>query len=153
MHRRYDPFDRKPAQSLSIVLIDLVVYSDSRSEHRWSEVFEQGAPEHARFSPESPNGSTTRMVLAFSDPDTMFARMIKAGSTAISLVQEQHGWYNGRVCEPCGHYWEIGSNLRSSFLSSGLDSQTQIFNSVVNVAESDAFPVNALADFGMLNVF
>ncbi len=77
MHRRYDLSIANPLNRFPSSFIDLVVYSDSRSEHRWSEVFEQGAPEHARFSPESPNGSTTRMVLAFSDPDTMFARMIR----------------------------------------------------------------------------
>lgn len=69
------------------------------------------SPEYANFSPESLNGSTTRMVLVVSDPDAAFERMIKAGSRVVSVVQEQHGWYIGRVCDPYGHHWEIGKKL------------------------------------------
>lgn len=69
------------------------------------------SPEYGNFSPESLNGSTTRMVLVVAEPDAIFAKATQAGATAVSVVQEQHGWRIGRVCDPYGHHWEIGKKL------------------------------------------
>jgi PhnB protein len=66
------------------------------------------SPEHANYSPESLEGSTTRMVLVVDDPDAMFRRAVKAGAAIVWPVQEQHGWRVGRICDPYGHHWEIG---------------------------------------------
>jgi PhnB protein len=63
------------------------------------------------FSPESLNGSTTRMILTVPDPDAMFARAIAAGAREIVPVAEAYGWRLGRVVDPFGHHWEIGHPL------------------------------------------
>ena len=69
------------------------------------------SPEHKNFSPESLNGSTTRMVLVVDDPDSMFARAIAAGATSVVAVHEDYGWRLGRIVDPYGHHWEIGKPL------------------------------------------
>jgi PhnB protein len=69
------------------------------------------SPEHGNFSPESLDGSTTRMILTVPDPDEMFARAIAAGAREIVPVAEAYGWRLGRVVDPFGHHWEIGHPL------------------------------------------
>lgn len=69
------------------------------------------SPEHQNFSPESLNGSTTRMVLTVADPDAAFARAIAAGGQLIVPVSNNYGWRLGRVLDPFGHHWEIGKPL------------------------------------------
>jgi PhnB protein len=71
------------------------------------------SPEHGNFSPESLNGSTTRMVLTVPDPDAMFAQAVAAGAQQVVAVQEAYGWRLGRVVDPFGHHWEIGRLLES----------------------------------------
>lgn len=70
------------------------------------------SPEHQNFSPESLNGGTVRMMLIVEDPDTMFARAIKAGAKSITPVDNQYGWRVGRIQDPFGHHWEIGKPLK-----------------------------------------
>jgi PhnB protein len=69
------------------------------------------SPEHGNFSPESLNGSTTRMILTVSDPDAAFVRAIKAGAREVVAVQNAYGWRLGRVVDPFGHHREIGRPL------------------------------------------
>jgi len=69
------------------------------------------SPEHKNFSPETLNGSTTRMVLVVNDPDALFARAVAAGATPVIPVHEDYGWRLGRVMDPYGHHWEIGKPL------------------------------------------
>ncbi|HKW48346.1 MAG TPA: VOC family protein [Gemmatimonadaceae bacterium] len=69
------------------------------------------SPEHGNFSPETTNGSTTRLILTVADPDAMFARAIAAGAKQIYPVGEEYGWRIGRVVDPFGHHWEIGHPL------------------------------------------
>ena len=66
------------------------------------------SPEHQNFSPESLNGSTTRMVMVVSDPDRAFERAVKAGAKTIRPVSNDYGWRLGRVIDSFGHHWEIG---------------------------------------------
>ena len=66
------------------------------------------SPEHANFSPESLNGSTTRMILTVPDPDAMVERAKAAGAREVVAVKEDYGWRLGRVVDPFGHHWEIG---------------------------------------------
>ena len=70
------------------------------------------SPEHQNFSPETLNGGTVRMMLIVDDPDTMFARAMKAGAKSISPVDNQYGWRVGRIEDPFGHHWEIGKPLK-----------------------------------------
>ena len=69
------------------------------------------SPEHANFSPESLNGSTTRMILTVPDPDAMVERAKAAGAREIVAVKEDYGWRLGRVVDPFRHHWEIGHSL------------------------------------------
>ena len=71
------------------------------------------SPEHGNFSPETLNGSTTRMVLTIDDPDAMFDRAVAAGARVITPMQDAYGWHLGRVVDPFGHHWEIGKPLES----------------------------------------
>jgi PhnB protein len=72
------------------------------------------SPEHGNFSPETLNGSTTRMVLTVDDPDAMFDRAVAAGARVITPMQDAYGWHLGRVVDPFGHHWEIGKPLAHS---------------------------------------
>lgn len=56
-------------------------------------------------------GDSIRMVLTVADPDTFFARAIKAGATQIFPVGEEYGWKLGRLVDPFGLHWEIGHPL------------------------------------------
>ena len=70
------------------------------------------SPEHHNFSPESVGGGTVRLILIVSDPDGAFTRAVAAGATVVSAVAEQHGWRVGRVVDPFGHHWEIGTRIK-----------------------------------------
>ena len=69
------------------------------------------SPEHHNFSPETLNGSTTRMVLTVEDPDASFDKAVAAGAKIIWPVRNDYGWRLGRVMDPFGHHWEIGKPL------------------------------------------
>jgi PhnB protein len=69
------------------------------------------SPSHKNFSPESLDGSTTRMILIVADPDATFDRAVAAGAAVVWPVNNQHGWRIGRVVDPFGHHWEIGKPI------------------------------------------
>jgi PhnB protein len=69
------------------------------------------SPEHQNFSPESLNGSTTRMVTVVGDPDVAFDRAVAAGAKVIRPVRNDYGWRLGPLLDPFGHHWEIGKPL------------------------------------------
>ena len=70
------------------------------------------SPEHLNFSPDSLNGSSTRMVMVVEDPDAMFNRAVSAGAKVVSPVTDQpYRWRVGRIADPFGHHWEIGKPL------------------------------------------
>jgi PhnB protein len=56
-------------------------------------------------------GSSIRMILTVDDPDTFFARALKAGASEVFPVGEEHGWRLGRLVDPFGLHWEIGYQL------------------------------------------
>jgi PhnB protein len=56
-------------------------------------------------------GSTIRMILTVDDPDTFFAKALKAGASEVFPVGEEHGWRLGRLVDPFGLHWEIGHQL------------------------------------------
>ena len=70
-----------------------------------------GGPRGPRFSPRAIGGATGRMLLVVDDPDAVFARSVAAGATAASQVAGEHGWRVGRIIDPFGHEWEIGTPL------------------------------------------
>jgi PhnB protein len=58
-----------------------------------------------------PGGSSIRMILTVDDPDTFFAKALKAGASEVFPVGEEHGWRLGRLVDPFGLHWEIGYQL------------------------------------------
>jgi PhnB protein len=56
-------------------------------------------------------GGPIRMIVTVQDPQALFARAIQAGATEVFAVAEQHGWRVGRLADPFGHHWEIGTEL------------------------------------------
>jgi PhnB protein len=69
------------------------------------------SPEHLNFSPETLRGGTVRMVLTVNDPDAAFHQAVAAGASPVWPVGNQHGWRIGRIADPFGHHWEIGTPL------------------------------------------
>jgi len=69
------------------------------------------SPARGNCSPESVGGATTRMLLVVADPAAVVARAAAAGSAVVYPVQEEHGWLLGRIADPFGHHWEIGTPL------------------------------------------
>jgi PhnB protein len=74
-----------------------------------------GKPGPAASETAPPLGADTiRMILTVPDPDTFFARALKAGAVEVFPVGEGHGWRLGRLIDPFGLHWEIGHPLLTS---------------------------------------
>jgi PhnB protein len=69
------------------------------------------SPAHDNFSPESLGGSTTRMLLVVEDPPAAIEKAVAAGAALIYPAAREHGWLLGRIRDPFGHHWEIGTPL------------------------------------------
>ena len=67
--------------------------------------------EMKRFSPGAIGGATSRTLLVVEDPDAVWWQAVGAGASEVSAVQDEHGWRIGRVSDPFGHEWEIGTPL------------------------------------------
>jgi PhnB protein len=68
------------------------------------------ASEMKRLSPRTIGGATSRTLLVVEDADAV-VRRAAAGASEISPVADEHGWWLGRIIDPFGHEWEIGSPL------------------------------------------
>jgi PhnB protein len=64
-----------------------------------------------RFDPAVIGGATSRTLLVVDDPDAMMQRALAAGATEISPAANEHGWRVGRITDPFGHEWELGTPL------------------------------------------
>lgn len=64
-----------------------------------------------RLSPRSAGGVTSRTLLVVEQPDAVLAQAVAAGATETSPVTDEHGWRLGRIVDPFGHEWEIGTPL------------------------------------------
>ncbi len=69
--------------------------------------------EMKRLSPRAIDGATGRTLLVVDDPDTVVRQAVSAGATETSPVRDENGWRLGRIIDPFGHEWEIGSPLGS----------------------------------------
>jgi PhnB protein len=70
------------------------------------------APDGAsRLDPLLTGGRTGRTLLVVPDPDGVFHRAVAAGARPTSAMAEEHGWRVGRIVDPFGHEWEIGTPL------------------------------------------
>jgi len=64
-----------------------------------------------RFGPEAVGGRTSRTLLVVDEPEAVVARAVSAGATETAAVEDEHGWRLGRIIDPFGHEWEIGTPL------------------------------------------
>jgi PhnB protein len=69
------------------------------------------SPAMKRFSPGAIGGATSRTLLMVDDPDATMRQAVAAGATELSPVGDEHGWRLGRINDPFGHEWEIGTPL------------------------------------------
>jgi PhnB protein len=67
-----------------------------------------------RFSPRALGGATSRTLLVVDDPDSFQRHAVAAGATETSPVGDEHGWRLGRILDPFGQEWEIGTPLEGS---------------------------------------
>jgi PhnB protein len=69
-------------------------------------------PEAFNVSPTSLSGTTVRVNLVVDDPDATTAKALRAGAVEVFPVADQpYGMRQGRVADPEGHHWLIGSFL------------------------------------------
>jgi len=68
-------------------------------------------PDMGRFSPRAIGGHTSRTLLVVEDPDAVLAAAVAAGAVATAAVSAEHGWRIGRIEDPFGHEWEIGTPI------------------------------------------
>jgi PhnB protein len=71
------------------------------------------SPAMKRLSPRAIDGATSRTLLVVDDPGSVVRHAVAAGAAESSPVQDEHGWWIGRVIDPFGHEWEIGTPLGS----------------------------------------
>jgi PhnB protein len=64
-----------------------------------------------RLSPRAIDGATSRTLLVVEDADSALRQAVAAGATKSSPVSKEHGWRLGRIIDPFGHEWEIGTPL------------------------------------------
>jgi PhnB protein len=67
------------------------------------------SPDLGRLSPRAAGGVTARVLLVTARPDETVRRAVAAGATEATPVGDEHGWRLGRIVDPYGHEWEIGS--------------------------------------------
>jgi len=69
-------------------------------------------PAAFNLSPSSLDGTTVRLNLIVDDPDAATARAIAAGASEVFPVSDQpYGLRQGRIADPDGHHWLIGTPL------------------------------------------
>ena len=64
-----------------------------------------------RLSPRMIDGATSRTLLVVADPDRVMTQAVAAGARESTPVDDEHGWRIGRIIDPFGHEWEIGTPL------------------------------------------
>jgi PhnB protein len=69
------------------------------------------SPQHHNFSPESLGGGSVRLLLQVDDPEAVIDRAVAAGATVVHPATRDYGWLLGRIADPYGHHWEIGTPL------------------------------------------
>ena len=70
-------------------------------------------PDMRRLSPRATDGATGRTLLVVDEPERVVDQAVRAGATETAAVAEQHGWRLGRLIDPFGHEWEIGTPVET----------------------------------------
>jgi len=69
-------------------------------------------PDAFNLSPETLGGTSVRISLIVSDADNAAGQAIAAGAVEVFPVSDQpYGLRQGRVQDPYGHHWLIGTPL------------------------------------------
>jgi PhnB protein len=69
-------------------------------------------PEMGHVGPETLGGSGVGLMVYLEDVDTVFARAIDAGATAMRPLENQfYGDRSGSVKDPFGHTWMIATHV------------------------------------------
>lgn len=69
-------------------------------------------PDAFNLSPETLHGTSVRINLIVDDPDEAAAQAVAAGATEVFPVADQpYGLRQGRVADPFGHHWLLGTPL------------------------------------------
>jgi PhnB protein len=69
-------------------------------------------PDAFNLSPKALGGTSVRMSLIVNDADATMARALKAGGSEVFPVADQpYGLRQGRLQDPFGHHWLIGTPL------------------------------------------
>ena len=75
-------------------------------------VADEAPPYAGPTSPESLGGGhRAALLLIVDDAEAAVERAAAAGATVIAPVTEEHGWRLGRIADPFGHHWEVGTPL------------------------------------------
>lgn len=70
-------------------------------------------PQWGSFGPKSLKGSPVTIHLYVEDADAVFAQAVKAGATATMPLEDMFwGDRYGKVEDPFGHQWSIGTHVR-----------------------------------------
>jgi PhnB protein len=70
------------------------------------------APESANLSPQALNGTSVRINLLIADPDGFAERALSHGASVTAPIADQpYGVRQGRLEDPYGHHWLIGTPL------------------------------------------
>jgi PhnB protein len=64
-----------------------------------------------RLNPLTIDGITGRTLLVVADRDHVVRQAVGVRATETSPVANEHGWRLGRIVDPFGHEWEIGTPL------------------------------------------
>jgi PhnB protein len=67
------------------------------------------SPALRRPSPRAIGGATSRTLLVVDEPERVVREAVGAGATEASPVRAEHGWRLGRIVDPFGQEWEIGT--------------------------------------------
>lgn len=71
-------------------------------------------PEWNIVSPKTLEGTPVSLSVYVDDVDTAFAAMLADGATELDPVANQfHGDRAGKLADPFGHHWHVGTNIRS----------------------------------------
>jgi uncharacterized glyoxalase superfamily protein PhnB len=70
-------------------------------------------PQWGTFGPKSLKGSPVTIHLYVEDADAVFAQAVKAGATSTMPLEDMFwGDRYGKVADPFGHQWSIGTHVR-----------------------------------------
>jgi PhnB protein len=68
-------------------------------------------PGRGRFSAAVIGGGTSRTLLVTGVADSVVSAARDAGATVTSPAGDEHGWRLGRITDPFGYHWEIGTPI------------------------------------------